>query len=545
MSSKVKGIKFGTLAQYRGLASHDPDTLYFITDKGCIYRGESIVIPKDYMTVQEQGSGDQIYYRFRLETFGLNGETSHIDNFVVYSMSAVNSLIGVVNTALAAHAAALATATRLGHVKLSDDTDDTTHDADYGENHEDAYAATPAAVAAALEAAKEYTDTQIAGLSSGMTIIGTYGIAADSPDESNPLDEIEASVGDTYICISTITNAAYHDGSGQATHIDLNPGDYIICVAAATVSQGTVTVAPCWTIVPNQSANAVTTDESALTADRVILGAGGKKVKTMAAGQQGQMMRRGAPAPEWFTHTLLQHGIAYGGCNDAENDPKTVTIRDYELQEGSLVAVRFNWPVAASDTLNVSGTGNLPIFYRGDRITAGVIEKGDTALFMKATTGSGNFTINAWVLLAVDRALGLPSGLSAFQNDIQGIGTCTTAYGNTNKTASIPNVAIAKGSVFAVRFANAVDAGSTLSVNSGTRMSILHGNAAITEGQILAGDTATFISDGTAYHLLSVDRKTDTTPTSGSNHLVTSNGIYQAIQSAIAEAALWWDEIGG
>ena len=44
--TKVKGIKFGTWAQYKAVSPKDPDMLYFITDKGgAIYRGTSIVIP--------------------------------------------------------------------------------------------------------------------------------------------------------------------------------------------------------------------------------------------------------------------------------------------------------------------------------------------------------------------------------------------------------------------------------------------------------------------------------------------------------------------
>ena len=53
-STKVKGIKYGTLAQYLALSSHDADTLYFITDQGLLYRGTSIVVPVNVVRAAKQ-----------------------------------------------------------------------------------------------------------------------------------------------------------------------------------------------------------------------------------------------------------------------------------------------------------------------------------------------------------------------------------------------------------------------------------------------------------------------------------------------------------
>ena len=82
-----------------------------------------------------------------------------------------------------------------------------------------------------------------------------------------------------------------------------------------------------------------------------------------------------------------------------------------------------------------------------------------------------------------------------------------------------------------------------MKVNQQAVKAIKHRNLDITTGQILGGDTAIFISDGSYYHLLAVDRPIDTAPTAGSHNMVESNGIYNMIQSAISEATLYWEEM--
>ena len=62
------------------------------------------------------------------------------------------------------------------------------------------------------------------------------------------------------------------------------------------------------------------------------------------------------------------------------------------------------------------------------------------------------------------------------------------------------------GGYVAVKFANAVPANATMNVNSKGAKAIYHNGAAITANIIVAGDTATFIYDGTRYHLVAVDK---------------------------------------
>ena len=71
------------------------------------------------------------------------------------------------------------------------------------------------------------------------------------------------------------------------------------------------------------------------------------------------------------------------------------------------------------------------------------------------------------------------------------------------------------GGIVVVKFTNAVPASATMNINSKGAKNIYYKGAAITANIIKAGDTATFIYDGTQYHLLTVDRSAFDTIYSG------------------------------
>lgn len=86
-----------------------------------------------------------------------------------------------------------------------------------------------------------------------------------------------------------------------------------------------------------------------------------------------------------------------------------------------------------------------------------------------------------------------------------GYGTCSTAAATTGKEASLTGYDLRTGSIVSIRFTNAVPASATLNINSKGAKSIMYRNAAIAANIIRAGDTATFVYDGTYYHLISID----------------------------------------
>ena len=46
----ILGIKYGTMSQYLHL-EHNPNTLYYITDKGLLYIGDELAVQPEFVDV--------------------------------------------------------------------------------------------------------------------------------------------------------------------------------------------------------------------------------------------------------------------------------------------------------------------------------------------------------------------------------------------------------------------------------------------------------------------------------------------------------------
>lgn len=88
----------------------------------------------------------------------------------------------------------------------------------------------------------------------------------------------------------------------------------------------------------------------------------------------------------------------------------------------------------------------------------------------------------------------------------QGYGTCDTAAATAAKVVTLSSYSLTTGGVVSVKFTYAVPANATLNINSKGAKAIRYKGAAITEGIIGAGEVATFVYDGSYYHLIAVDR---------------------------------------
>lgn len=103
----------------------------------------------------------------------------------------------------------------------------------------------------------------------------------------------------------------------------------------------------------------------------------------------------------------------------------------------------------------------------------------------------------------------------------QGYGTCATAAATVAKVVTLSSYSLTTGGIVSVKFTYAVPASATMNINSKGAKSIYYRGAAITAGVINAGDIATFIYNGSQYHLLTIDTSarnlvySTTEPTSG------------------------------
>lgn len=110
-----------------------------------------------------------------------------------------------------------------------------------------------------------------------------------------------------------------------------------------------------------------------------------------------------------YKNVALGHG--YATCSTAAaTTAKVGTLSSYALTAGGIVAVKFTNAVPANATLNINSKGAKNMFFRGAKITAGVIKAGDIATFIYDGT--------QYQLLSVDR---WQNDVTALQNTMGGL----------------------------------------------------------------------------------------------------------------------------
>lgn len=126
--------------------------------------------------------------------------------------------------------------------------------------------------------------------------------------------------------------------------------------------------------------------------------AGNKHIPS--GGSAGQVLVYGGSSgtASWSTLTDASMGQGYSATTSWSSAACTVTMSNYELKTGGIVAIKFSANVPANATLNINSKGAKSVYYRGAAITAGIIQNGDIAYFMYDGT---NYT-----LLGTDRSVG-------------------------------------------------------------------------------------------------------------------------------------------
>ena len=198
-------------------------------------------------------------------------------------------------------------------------------------------------------------------------------------------------------------------------------------------------------------------------------------------------------------HDNLYKRIAGYTVTAGTTSAYTATITGVTLTEGTMIALRFNAANAASATLNVNSLGAKPIYYKGSAVAASACPANAVIELVYDTT---QVTTGAWhCVYSYDTN-------TTYTNVKLGHGyaTCSTAEATVAKVGTLSSYTLVTGGIVAVKFTYAVPASATLNINSKGAKAIYYKGAAITANVIKAGDTATFMYNGTYYHLLSIDR---------------------------------------
>lgn len=192
------------------------------------------------------------------------------------------------------------------------------------------------------------------------------------------------------------------------------------------------------------------------------------------------------------------NGILYGVCSTAPNAKnKEVSIDGFTLKEGVPILVKFTSSNSIyAPTLNVNGTGAIPMCKSGNTVISAGSDDGWAAgavilLVYDGTSWVRDYWTNT---VATNPSLG------------GGYAICSTEEAATSKTCALSGYLLTNGGIVTVNFTNAVPANSTLNINTRGAKAIHYRGSAIEDGIISAGDTATFVYDGSVYHLLSTDR---------------------------------------
>ena len=195
----------------------------------------------------------------------------------------------------------------------------------------------------------------------------------------------------------------------------------------------------------------------------------------------------------------------FGSCSTAAaTAAKTVTLDDsmsFTLEKGASVFVKFtNSNTASNPTLAVNGTTAKSIYRYGSTVPG--------------TTAKTSWQAGSVVHLVYDgsawQMVGWLNDDSTYTNASlgQGYGTCSTAEATAAKVVTLSNYSLSTGGIVAVKFTYGLCASATMNINSkGAKNIYIHGAAvtATTAKEVLAGDIAYFIYDGTQYQFLGVD----------------------------------------
>lgn len=197
-------------------------------------------------------------------------------------------------------------------------------------------------------------------------------------------------------------------------------------------------------------------------------------------------------------------GIPYGSVDATSTATAfTATVEGVtRLANGTTVVLHNGVVTSAKDfTININGLGAKKCYSNMTNATqeTTIFNEAYTLMFIYSTaldSGNGGW----WVYRGIDTNTTYTPVKLGF-----GYGHCTTAAATAAKAVAISGYVLNTGGIVSVLFDNDVQAGATLNVTSKGAKAIYHKGAAIADGIIKAGDTATFMYS-TQYHLVSIDR---------------------------------------
>lgn len=316
LGSLITQYVTGTQAQYDALSEKDEGTIYFITDRKVIYKGETCysgIISISSEVKNDTDDKEEEYHKITISPavgndIILNIKTIEaIDKIEENIYNAIQEAQNTVQDNLNEHISTISDEETSAHVKLSDSTESDS-DVDGGT------AATPKAVSEALQLAKKYTEEVVSTQGSFEVLKGyvaTGGI-------------IESAIDSTINGINIDSLTGYKKGwaflvkvSGNYVGVDCGVNDKIICVNDYVDTHYSSDF-----IVMQVNVDGTVTSTEQLTKDTIIVGDGGHSIKHLANGGNKQVMTIVGGKPSWADNVDTTYTFADGTDGSFNVTPK-------------------------------------------------------------------------------------------------------------------------------------------------------------------------------------------------------------------------------
>lgn len=207
---------------------------------------------------------------------------------------------------------------------------------------------------------------------------GTYGVSGST---------VTAKVGDTVISTGSewIVIPSGDEPSGTVTSVGLTGGNGINITGGPVTSSGSITV----------SHDDTSSQESVTNTGRTY-------IQSVELDEMGHVVSLSSATETVVdtTYTPASLGFGYGTCSTAAGTTaKTVSMSNFVLTVGGIISIKFTAALDAGSTLEVNGTGVVPIYYQGSAVTSSVGSAGDTITMMYDGT---NFNIIGIIPISVE-----------------------------------------------------------------------------------------------------------------------------------------------
>ena len=245
----------------------------------------------------------------------------------------------------------------------------------------------------------------------------------------------------------------------------------------------------------------------------------------------------------------------YGVCDTAqESSTKVATLSGFTLTEGASARIKFtNGNSTTTPTLNINGTGAIPLKYNGSNLDGDSITT--NGIYDVIYDGTSYQIVNGGVTTRAPSATKLANAraINGVQFDgtcdIANYGVCATPAATAGKTVTINNFVLAKGASARIRFTfGNTSTSPTLNINNTGAKQLKYNNSAVQSYFIDAQGTYEVVYDGMYYQLVgNIAGSSTTTVINNSTNITNINtpGDYVAHNTDVTtDAGFPYDAVG-